>query len=183
MLKNLLEKRRAYRSLKPLEVTDELINDLAACAGLAPSCYNNQPWRYVFVYEEEALKKLQGALPKANGWAKKASLLVAVFSRKDFDCLVKEREYYLFDTGTATGFMILRATEMGLVAHPMAGFDEEKAKEALNIPADMKVITLIAIGKYSEEIDHDLPEKMVEIEKKRPERKKVEEFVYKNNFS
>jgi len=182
MLKELLEKRRAYRSLKPFEVTDELINDLAVSAGLGPSCYNKQPWRYVFVYEEEALNKLHDALPGGNSWAKKASLLVAVFSRRDFDCIVKDREYYLFDTGTATGFMILRATEMGLVAHPMAGFDEDKVKEALNIPVDMKVITLIAIGKYSEEIDPDLPEKMVEIEKKRPERKPVEEFVYKNKF-
>ena len=120
MLKELLEKRRAYRSLKPLEVTDELIEDLALCAGLAPSCYNKQPWRYIFVYEEEQLKKLQDALAGGNAWAKKASLLVGVFSRKDFDCIVKDREYYLFDTGTATGFLLLRATELGLVAHPMA---------------------------------------------------------------
>jgi len=183
MLKEILKKRRAYRSLKPLEVTDELINDLATSAGLAPSCYNKQPWRYVFVYEESALKKLQGALAGGNSWAKKASLLVAVFSRKDLDCIVKDREYYLFDTGMSTGFLLLRATEMGLVAHPMAGFDEEKAKEALNIPDDMKVIALIAIGSYSEEIDPDLPEKMAEMEKKRPPRKAVEEFTYKNIFS
>ena len=37
-LKELIERRRAYRSLAPVSITKELIYDLAGCAGLAPSC-------------------------------------------------------------------------------------------------------------------------------------------------
>jgi len=181
-LKEIINKRRAYRSLKPLDVTEELIKDLAECAGLAPSCYNKQPWRYVFVYDTEALTELHSALPKGNSWAKSASLIIAVFSKKELDCILKEREYYLFDTGTATGFLILRATELGLVAHPMAGFDEDKAKEILHIPSDMKLITLIAVGKISKEISSELNEKQVEFEKHRPERFPQEKFVFQNKF-
>jgi len=33
-------------------------------------------------------------------------MFVAVFSRKDDDCVIKDREYHLFDTGMATAFMI-----------------------------------------------------------------------------
>jgi len=182
MLKELLEKRRAYRTLKPVEVTEELIKDLAECAGLAPSCFNNQPWRYVFVYGHERLEEFHKALSKANDWARAASLIIAVFSKKELDCVVKDREYYLFDTGTATGFMILRATELGLVAHPMAGFDEDKAKEILNIPSDMKLIALIAVGKISQEISPDLNEKQVELEKNRPERLPLEKFIFHNKY-
>ena len=183
MLKDIINKRRAYRSLKPLEVTEDLIKDLSQCAGLAPSCYNNQPWRYVFVYGNEALAELHNALPKANGWAKAASLIIAVFSKKELDCIVKGREYYSFDTGMATAFLILRATELGLVAHPMAGFDEDKAKEILHIPSDMTLIALIAVGTYSEEISPDLNEKQIEHEKKRPERFPLEKFVFHNKFT
>ena len=182
MLREIINKRRASRSLKPLEITEDLIKDLSEYAQLAPSCYNNQPWRYVFVYGSEALAELHNALPKANSWAKAASLIIAVFSKKELDCLVKGREYYLFDTGTATGFIILRATELGLVAHPMAGFDEDKAKNILHIPADMTLITLIAVGTYSEEISPDLNEKQIELEKKRPERFPLEKFVFHNRF-
>ncbi|MEQ8187433.1 MAG: nitroreductase family protein [Candidatus Eremiobacterota bacterium] len=182
MLKDIINKRRAYRSLKPLEVTEDLIKDFSQCAGLAPSCYNNQPWRYVFVYGNEALAELHNALPKANAWAKAASLIIAVFSKKELDCIVKGREYYSFDTGMATAFLILRATELGLVAHPMAGFDEDKAKEILNIPSDMTLITLIATGTYSDEISPELNEKQREQEKKRPERFPLEKFVFHNKF-
>ncbi|MCX6667449.1 MAG: nitroreductase family protein, partial [Euryarchaeota archaeon] len=47
-VKEAIKKRRAYRSFLPVEITKDLINDLAECAQLTASCFNNQPWRYVF---------------------------------------------------------------------------------------------------------------------------------------
>jgi nitroreductase len=121
--------RRAYRSLEPVEITEELIRDLAESARLTPSCNNNQPWRFVFVHDPEVLKKLHGALSKSNAWVQAASTIIAVFSREDLDCRIRGRNYYLFDTEMATAFIILRATELGLVAHPIAGYDEGAVKE------------------------------------------------------
>ena len=56
-VKETIEKRRAYRSLVPIEITKELIDDLAEVAKITPSCGNKQPWRFVFVYDTEELKK------------------------------------------------------------------------------------------------------------------------------
>jgi len=177
-----IHERRAYRSLKPIKITDELINDFAKSAQLAPSCFNNQPWRFVFVYESEMLKRLHSALSRVNVWGQSASLIIAVFSRKEYDCRLKNRDYYLFDTGIATGFLILRATELGLVAHPIAGFDEEKVKDILGIPDDYTVITLVIVGELSETISPILSEGQVQKERMRPERISFEEFVYFNSF-
>ncbi|MDH5744469.1 MAG: nitroreductase family protein, partial [Candidatus Aminicenantes bacterium] len=58
--------RRAYRSLVPIEITEDLIEDLAHSAQLAPSCFNNQPWRFVFIREPEMLKKMHDALSQGN---------------------------------------------------------------------------------------------------------------------
>jgi nitroreductase len=181
-VKEAINKRRAYRSLESVKITEDLIKDLAECASLSASCNNFQPWRFVFVYDSEMLKKLHGALSKGNEWVQLASMIIAVFSRKDLDCLIKEREYYLFDTGMAVAFIILRATELGLVAHPIAGYNEEKVKEILGIPADMKAITLVNVGKHSEEINPLLTEKQKGIEKIRPERLPLEKFVYMNRY-
>ncbi|MFX1521027.1 MAG: nitroreductase family protein [Promethearchaeota archaeon] len=181
-IKKAINERRAYRSLDPIKITDELINDLARSAQLAPSCFNNQPWRFVFVYEPEMLRKLHEALSKGNVWARAASLIVAVFSKKENDCMLKNRDYYLFDTGIATGFLVLRATEIGLVAHPIAGFDDEMVKEILDIPEDATVITLVIISNHSETISPVLSEKHAKGEKVRPERLNFEEFVYFNSF-
>ena len=172
-----IEKRRAYRSLEPVEITNELIDDLARCASLSPSCFNKQPWRYVYVCNKDTLKTLHGSLARGNEWARKASMIIAVCSEVDLDCRIKGRDYFLFDTGLATAFQVLRATELGLVAHPIAGFDEDGVREALDIPAGMTVITLVIVGTHSKEIDPILSEKQVESEKHRPERLPRDEYA------
>ncbi len=181
-VKEAIEKRRAYRSLDKAEITDELIKDLSLSASLAPSCFNKQPWRFVFVKSYEQLKKIKGTLSKGNEWAEKASLIIAVFSSKEDDCIIKGKEYYFFDTGMATAFLILRATELDLVAHPIAGFDEDKVKEVLNIPENYRVITLLILGKRSTTISNELSEWQKEAEVKRPERKSLDEFSFIDKF-
>ena len=71
---------------------------------------------------------------------------------------------------------------MGLVAHPIAGYDEEKVKEILGIPTEMRVITLVIVGKKSDTISPVLSEKQVAQEAERPERKALEAFVNKNKY-
>lgn len=181
-VKEAIKARRAYRSLEPVEITQELIEDLAESAGLAPSCFNNQPWRFVFVYEQETLERLWQAMTKGNEWTRLGSMIVAVVTRKDLDCDIKGREYYLFDTGMATAFLILRATELGLVAHPIAGYHEDKVKEILGIPEDMKVITLVIVGKHSETISPLLTEKQAEAERTRPPRLPLKEYAFLNRW-
>jgi nitroreductase len=181
-VKQAILERRAYRSFEHTEITEELVKEFAESASLAPSCFNNQPWRFVFVYEPELLKSMHSALSKGNEWAQYASMMIAVFSKKELDCNIKEREYYLFDTGMSVGFILLRATELGLIAHPIAGYNEDTVKELLGIPADMKVITLIMVGKYSKVINHILSEKQIKDEGSRPERISFDKFVYKNKF-
>ena len=178
-----IETRRAYRSFEAVTITDELIEDLAGSAQLAPSCFNYQPWKFVFVHDEEMLVRMREALSKGNEWVYAASLIIAVFGKREDDCNTQGREYYLFDIGQASAFLQLRATELGLVAHPIAGFSESKVKEILGIPDEYKVITLINVGKKSDKISPVLSEKQIEWEKNRPERKRLEEFIFKNGFS
>ena len=181
-VKEAIEERRAYRSLEKIEIDDEIIDELGKAAQLTPSCFNNQPWNFIFVKSEDKLKELGAVMSKNNRWTNNASLIVAVFSKKDDDCVVKDREYHLFDTGMATAFLILRATELGLVAHPIAGYDEAETKELLDIPEEYKLITLVNIGKHSEEPNELLTEKQAEREKERPERKELEEFIHIDNY-
>lgn len=181
-VKDAILKRRAYRSLAPVTITDDLINDLAGCAQLFCSCFNNQPWRFIFVYDPGQLAKMHEALSRGNEWAKMASMIIVVFSRPDLDCVIKERKYYLFDTGMATAAIILRATELGLVAHPIAGFSPKRVREILDIPEDMEIVTLINIGKHADQISPLLSEDQTKAEKHRPERLSVDKFAYMNKY-
>lgn len=177
-----IRQRRAYRSLDPVPITEALVKDLAEAVSLTPSCFNNQPWRFVFAYERQVLESLWEGLSRGNAWMKAASILVAAFSKRDLDCVVRGREYYLFDLGMATAFLILRATELGLVAHPVAGFDEGHVKEVLGIPEEMTVITLIAVGRHSDTISPVLSEKQVGWEQERPERLPLDDIAFHNRY-
>jgi nitroreductase len=179
-VKKAIELRRAYRSLEPVEITRDMIDDLAESARLAPSCFNNQPWNFVFVTDKAQLRKLFACLSKGNEWIHEASMIAAVFGSKDKDCVVKEREYYLFDIGMSVGFILLRATEMGLVAHPIAGFNEECVKEALGIPMESRMITLINFGKKSDKLNPVLSDNQKLQETERPPRTELKDFVYYN---
>jgi nitroreductase len=178
-----IQKRRAYRSLSNVKITEELIKDLAGCTQLSASCNNNQSLRFVFVYESDVLKKMHDVFSKGNAWAKSASMIIAVASKRDFDCIIDDRFYYQFDSGMATAFLILRATELGLVAHPIAGYNQQKTREILGIPDDIEVITLVIVVLLYNKINPILSEKQIASEKRRPARFPIEKFVYLNKYS
>jgi nitroreductase len=174
--------RRAYRSLAPVTITEELVRDMARCAQLAPSCNNNQPARFVFAWEPAMLDKMKAVFNKGNVWCHADSMVVAVCAEKDADCLIFDREYYLFDTGLATAFLILRATELGLVAHPIAGYSPKAVRAVLGIPDTMQVIALVNVGRHAETISPVLSEKQVYDETHRPERLPLEQVAFFNHY-
>ena len=44
-----IEQRRAYRALKEDKIPDDIIRRIMMAATYAPSCFNNQSWRFVVV--------------------------------------------------------------------------------------------------------------------------------------
>ncbi len=181
-VKDAILKRRAYRAFSPVSISDDTMNELAIAAQLTASCFNNQPWKFVFVRSKETLGKVHACLSRNNDWVKNASLIIAAFAKKDNDCVIKEREYYLFDLGMAVSAMQLRATELGLVAHPIAGFDPAALKQVLNIPADNMLLAIINVGKKSEDMSL-MTEGQKSGEKDRPPRLPLENIYSVDTYS
>ncbi len=150
---DLLRKRKGTRAIATREFGAEIIEKLMQAAQLSASCFNNQPWRFLFLSDKIALEKGRRALSKGNSWAQTAPLLIVGFSKPDLDCQLNEnRNYYLFDLGMATQLILLQATELNLVARPMAGFSPQILKAELSIPPEFEPFILIAVG-YEGEID------------------------------
>jgi nitroreductase len=170
--------RRARRALDTRPVEDEKIEALVEAARLSASCNNNQPWRIVICKGQEALAAVKSTLPKGNVWVTRAPVIMVVCARPPDDCqLSDKRDYFLFSTGLAIGQLELRATELGLIAHPIAGFDPLKAKSLLGIPEDHVVITYVNIG-YLGSDESLLSDKQKLSERERPERKPVGENFF-----
>ncbi len=175
-----VQRRRALRVLSSDPLTDDEIRMMAESARLAPSCNNNQPWNLIAVSGKDNLDALKGCLPRGNSWALRAPLIFAVCSQPADDCeLSDRRDYHLFDCGLAIGELLLCATAMGIIAHPIAGYDPEKAKEVLGIPPNHILITLVICARPGTD-DSMLSEKQLLHEGERPSRRPAEENFFED---
>ncbi len=81
----------------------------------------------------------------------------------------------LHDLGLAIGNLTLQASALDLYVHNMGGFSPEKAQTLFNLPADVRPVTMIAIG-YRGEIAQ-LPEGLQAREKAVQVRNPLEELI------
>jgi len=177
-----IQKRRAKRALLAKEIPMESVDKLVEAMRLAPSCNNQQPWRVVIVRSPEKLKTLKETLPRGNVWATRSPTIFAIASKPEDDCRLSDnRDYFLFGCGLSVGIMTLQATELGLIAHPIAGYDPIKAKQILGIPSEYVLITLVICG-YPDGDTDLLSEKQKEAEKERPSRKPVVENFFMDEW-
>ncbi len=142
-----IEIRRSKRGYLDKKLDEEKIYKLFEAAHLAPSCFNNQPWKYILISDEKILEEIYENIPEGNYWIKYAPTIVAVYSNKEDDCdLSNGREYFMFDTGMSVGLLMIQAAKMGILTHAIAGFKPKKIKKILDIPEKSVLITLISIG-------------------------------------
>jgi nitroreductase/ubiquinone/menaquinone biosynthesis C-methylase UbiE len=171
--------RRAKRALSDKKIPDEIIHRLMTAATFAPSCFNNQSWRFLVVTDDGALKKVHDALSGGNYWVKKAPAVIVVATKPGFGCRLSDRrDYALFDCGLATENLMLQGFKEGLYVHAIAGFDPFKIKAAFHIPDEYIVITLVAVGYPGD--DASLSEKHREMEHSPRNRKSESEVICYN---
>jgi nitroreductase len=148
----------------------------------SPSCNNNQPWRFVFVHDKDQHARFMTALSAGNQWAAAAPILIAVCARQADDHTRSDDPvaYYQFDCGLAVMSLLLAATEEGLLAHPMAGYDAPRLHAVLDIPADYHIMCVIAMG-FPGSIGL-LDERTRKKDEAPRTRKGLEEIICKNKF-
>jgi glutaredoxin-dependent peroxiredoxin len=173
----ILNNRYAGRAITGDPLDDQIMADLKEAVRLTPSCFNNQPWRFLWLTGKDALDKAAGTLAPSNrNWAERAPLLVIGYSRVEDDCAMKDgRQYHTFDLGMSVMNLLLAATTHGLAARPMAGFNPAKVKEAFGLAEDEQPLVVIAIGRPGDDESH--LEDYQKLENKPRERKSIEEII------
>ncbi len=139
---------RAYDASKP--VTQTQIIALLEAARWAPSCFGDQPWRFIVWDKNVDAQAWQQAfdciVPSNQTWAKDAPVLVLICADTLFSHNQTPNKWAQYDTGAAAVSLCLQATSMGLVTHQMGGFNGDKTREAFSIPAQYNPISMLAVG-------------------------------------
>jgi nitroreductase len=128
-------------------MVSEKINIVLDAARLAPSARNMQPRRFIVVQGTQAVKALvEAAFFGSSTVIKQAPVIIVACSRPEDDVVIDGKEYYLFDVALAMENMLLAATDLGLVTHPMISFDEVEVRRALRIPNDVRVVIVTPLA-------------------------------------
>lgn len=146
---DLLARRWSPRAFDERLVEDDTLRTLFEAARWAPSSSNEQPWRFIVATKDRETEwnRLFNCLVEGNQkWAFRAPVLALSVAHMNFEDDEKPNRHAFHDTGLAAENLVLQATASGLVAHQMAGFDVEKARVDLCIPAGYEPVAMIAIG-------------------------------------
>ncbi|HBA84344.1 MAG TPA: nitroreductase [Verrucomicrobia bacterium] len=142
---DLAAKRASIRSYEPTPVPTELVDQVLEAGRLAPSACNRQPWHFLVLTEAESRKRLAEAYSK--DWCLNAPVIILVcvetakaWTRRD------GVNYAWVDGAIAMDHMTLCATDLGLGTCWIGAFQNDKLREALQLPQGIEVVAFTPMG-------------------------------------
>ncbi len=174
---------RAYDDKKA--VSHEQVLALLEAARWAPSCFGDQPWRFIVWNKNTDAKAWQLAfdcLVAGNqAWVKDAPVLLLVCADTLFNHNQQPNRWAQYDTGAAAENLCLQASSMGLMAHQMGGFNADAARDAFAIPAQYIPMAMISVG-YPADIA-DLEGEILSRETAERNRRPLNELFFANSWN
>lgn len=184
MIIEAIQKRKSNFSYSEKPIEQVIINELFEAATLAASSMNVQPWRFIYASKDETEFQLMlNALSEGNQrWAKDAAMLVLSIAQTEYTYKEKViyNAYAWHDTGMANAHLMLQAVNLGLVTHPMGGFDHQKIKDSFSLPKEYEPLLIMAFGYKGDE--SKLPEDLLKRQSSQRKRKAIEEVVFKKSI-
>ncbi|GAB1483349.1 nitroreductase family protein [Treponema sp.] len=141
-----IKSRVSIRKYKNLEVPKNVLEELVDCGRLAPSGYNNQPWVFVVITDQQIRDKIAEAV-RYGKFIAEAGACIAVFCNKNARTILE-------DACAATENIIIAARAHNLGSCWVNSYHKEHSsfvEKILNCPKDFELMTLIAIGVPAEE--------------------------------
>ena len=160
-VKEAIEKRRSIRRFKDEPIPREVLRNLVNAGRLAPSGANLQPIEYIVIDDPDLLKKVFPFLkwagyiaPEGNPPSgKRPVAYIVVLANTEI-----RPAGYEEDIGAAVENIILSALREGIGTCWLSSIDRDGLRGLLNVPRQMKIDSVIALG-YPDEapVAEDIP--------------------------
>jgi nitroreductase len=151
--------RKSVRKYDPEPIPEKTLKKILEAGRIAPSAKNIQPWRFIVVKDPQMKKKVAEACNNQLFMADADVIVVGCALEKiAYGRMGGHLNSYPIDLAIALDHMILAATSEGLGTCWIGAFSEEKVKEVLAVPDDVRVVALTPIG-YPAERAKERPRK------------------------
>ena len=145
--------RESVRDFDERAVEAEKLEIILEAGRLAPSAQNKQCWRYVVLKDKENIKRFSkniGFLGTVNFFIAKAPVVIVACADPKRSTKVNGQDYYLVDTAISFQQMMLAAWSLGIGSCWLAAFNENKVRQYLGIPENIRVVGISPFG-YAKE--------------------------------
>lgn len=142
---SLARNRRTLQRFADRQVPQESLASVLESARYAVSAKEAQPWRFVVVQDAIARHAIAAAAFN-HPHVQTAPVLIACCARIHSHVSGSGRPSFPMDLAAATQMMLLAAADVGLAASWITGFREREVRRSLEIPADIPIVALLAIG-------------------------------------
>jgi nitroreductase len=146
---DVINTRRSIRNYSDQPIEENKLEIILESARWAPSWANKQCWNFIVVRDKKKIDALSKTA-LVNKWLKKAPVLVIACADPNLSGSRNGMDYFLVDVAIAMEHLILAAADQGLGSCWIGAFDEDKIKNILSIPDDIKVVALTPIGHPTE---------------------------------
>ena len=149
-----VQARRSLRSYLDKPVEQEKLKYILEAARLAPSWKNMQCWRFIVVEDAISRKRLAESMMETNPGRKSlvgAPIVVVLCAVPSESEVLEGKDFMMLDAGLAMEHLMLAATVQGLGTCWLGLFSEERIREALNIPDNVRVVAMTPLGYAAEE--------------------------------
>lgn len=144
----IIKTRRSIRRFQTKEVAKEKVEKLIDALIWAPSAGNLQARKFYFVFNKEIKEKLARAAFDQRFIAQ-APLVVVGCTDDEIEWKYGKRGktlYSICDVAMSVQNLMLLAVEQGVGTCPVGAFDEEKVREILNLPKNLRPIIIVPVG-------------------------------------
>ena len=140
-----IEKRYSVRAYEDRPVESDKLERILEAARLAPSAGNRQEWRFIIVTDPE---KRQGLMRAARNQAfvGQAPVVIAACAEGGEHVMMCGQPSYTIDVAIALEHIALQATAEGLGTCWVGAFDENEAKNVLNVPGTARIVQIMPLG-------------------------------------
>jgi nitroreductase len=136
------------------DVDDKLIGVMLHMATYAHSAGEIQEWNFIVVRDEKEKENLYKAALE-HPVLKNAPVVIVVCADLEKASMRFQKRgevfYSVQDTASASMLMLLAANALGLGAVWIGSFDEERVKDILYLPENLRPVAMIAVGYVEEE--------------------------------
>ena len=141
--------RRSIRSYRGDPIPEAKVLQVLEAATKAPSAGNVQPFKIVLVQEAAGRSELAKAAWDQNFIAEAPVAIVFLVDLNEASGRYGSRGrelYSLLDVGAAIENLMLAAQDNGLGTCWVGAFKEEEVARALNIPSDLRPVSIVSLG-------------------------------------